>query len=154
MIRYKNSIGIISTDAIFVSIKLIFFLFSFFDEVSWATFHLGINLADINTRDAYTRGDDASDKPHGNKHGGPALDSLALEIFYQGKDNHDDCYQSHRQTQEGDKLQWCHGERSDAIDTEAQHLGKRILTLTRLTSLAGYCISAFRVRLVIMRKSA
>ena len=33
MIRYKNSIGIISTDAIFVSIKLIFFLFSFFDKI-------------------------------------------------------------------------------------------------------------------------
>ena len=57
-------------------------------------------------------------------------------MLHQGKDNHDDCHQSHRQTQESDKLQWCHGERSDAIDTETQHLGKRILALACLACLA------------------
>ena len=64
---------------------------SFFYKISRAALHLGIHLADINTRDAYTRGDDASDKPHGHKHRGQALNGLALEIFYPGKDHHDDC---------------------------------------------------------------
>ena len=90
----------------------------------------------LQTPQSIPLGDDATDKPHGNKHGGPALDGLALEIFYQGKDNHDDCHQGHRQTQEGDEPKRCYGERSDAIYAETQHLGKRILALTSLTSLA------------------
>lgn len=65
-------------------------LYSFFYKISRAALHLGINLTDIDTRDAHTRGNDASDKPHGNEQGSPALDGLALEILYQGKDNHDE----------------------------------------------------------------
>ena len=67
-------------------------LYSFFDKVSRTALHLGIDFADIDTCDAHTRGDDATDKPHGNEQGGPALDGLALEMLHQGKDNHDDCY--------------------------------------------------------------
>mgnify|MGYP000387584117 FL=1 len=33
MIRYKNSIETYNPDAIFVSIKLIFYLYSFFDKI-------------------------------------------------------------------------------------------------------------------------
>ena len=69
-----------------------FKLYSFFYKVSWAALHLGINLADIDARDAYTRGNDSTDKPHGNEQGGPTLDGLALDMLHQGKDNHDDCY--------------------------------------------------------------
>ena len=50
-----------------------FKLYSFFDKVSWAALHLGINFADIDTCDTHTRGDYATDKPHGNEQGGPAL---------------------------------------------------------------------------------
>lgn len=67
-------------------------LYSFFNKVSRAALYFGINLADINARDAYTRGDDATDKPHGNEQGGPTLDGLALEMLHQGKDNHDEGY--------------------------------------------------------------
>ena len=74
------------------ALLLLHLLYSFFDKVSRTALYLGINLADIDARDAYTRGDDATDKPHGNKHGGPALDGLALEMLHQGKDNHDEGY--------------------------------------------------------------
>ena len=67
-------------------------LYSFFYKISWAALYLGINLADIDTCDAHTRGDDASDKPHGNEQGGPTLDGLALNMLHQGKDNHDEGY--------------------------------------------------------------
>ena len=60
-------------------------LYSFFDKVSRTALHLGINLADIDTRDAHTRGDDASDKPHGNEHGSPALDGLARKCSTKAK---------------------------------------------------------------------
>ena len=80
------------------ALLLLHLLYSFFDKVSRAALHLGINLADIYARDAHTRGDDATDKPHGDEQGSPTLNGLALEMFYQGKDNHDNCYQGHRQT--------------------------------------------------------
>ena len=69
-----------------------FKLYSFFDKVSRTALHLGIDFADIDTCDTHTRGDDATDKPHGNEQGGPALDGLALEMLHQGKDNHDEGY--------------------------------------------------------------
>ena len=57
-------------------------------------------------------------------------------MFYQRKDNHDERHQCHQQSYKGDETQRSYRERSDAIDTETQHLGKRIFTLACLTRLA------------------
>ena len=101
-----------------------------------AAFHFFINLAHIFPDDAQSQQDRTTNEPHGNQKRRPTGYRVSLAINHDAIDNGHHGYQDEQETEHGNVAKRTDGKRSDAIQSETDHLTKRIFRLAGHALLA------------------